>query len=157
MPSKKNDERKLADRATELYWRSAQSVNQIAETMDLSKSGLYALIRPMQADRPCPECGEGLIFPNRTAQQKGIGSCLECEYVDGARPDAEATAAQKLSVEAAGSPEDTDPAGPGTDLEAVGSASVQGPGRRASRSNRVLLGVVLLGVAAGLYATRRSR
>ncbi len=46
MPSKKSDDRKLANQANELYWQSGQSVNQIAEVMDLSKSGLYALFRP---------------------------------------------------------------------------------------------------------------
>ena len=43
MPSKKSDDQKLADQANDLYWRSGRSVNQIAEEMDLSKSGLYAL------------------------------------------------------------------------------------------------------------------
>ena len=82
MPSKKSHDRKLADQANELYWQSGQSVNQIAEVMDLSKSGLYALIRPLPAERACPECGEGLVFPNRTTEHKAIASCLECEYVD---------------------------------------------------------------------------
>ena len=72
MPSKKSNDQKLADHANELYWRSGQSVNQIAEEMDLSKSGLYALIRPLPAERTCPECGEGLVFPNRTAEHKAI-------------------------------------------------------------------------------------
>ena len=81
MTPKKSDDRKLVDQATELYWRSGQRVNQIAAAMDLSKSGLYALIRPLSADRACPECGEGLVFPNRTTERKAVASCLECEYV----------------------------------------------------------------------------
>ena len=86
MPSKKSDDQKLADQANDLYWRSGRSVNHIAEAMDLSKSGLYALVRPFPADSPCPECGAGLVFPNRTALDKVIASCLECEYVGGAQP-----------------------------------------------------------------------
>ena len=65
MASKKNGDQKLADQANELYWRSDQSVNQIAEAMDLSKSGLYALVRPLAAEGTCPDCGEGLVFTNR--------------------------------------------------------------------------------------------
>ena len=159
MPPKKNDDQKLADRATDLYWDSPQSVNQIAETMDLSKSGLYALIRPLPAERACPECGEGLVFPNRTAKQKGIGSCLGCEYLDGAQPASKGTApdAARRSVDTGGSGAGVDPAETGTDLEPTGPSEVQRPERRTLPSSRVLWGVVLLGLAAGLYATRRSR
>jgi predicted RNA-binding Zn-ribbon protein involved in translation (DUF1610 family) len=140
MPSKKSDDQKLADQANELYWRSEQSVNQIAEAMDLSKSGLYALVRPLPAERTCPECGEGLVFPNRTTEHKAIASCPECEYVGeapSARPDGE----------------------PGSDLEPQrGPTAVRktSSGRRL-RSSRVLWASVLLGVAVGLYVTRRSR
>jgi ribosomal protein S27AE len=145
MPSKKSDDQKLADQANELYWRSEQSVNQIAEAMDLSKSGLYALLRPLPAKRTCPECGEGLVFPNRTTEHKAIASCPECEYVGeapSARPDGEPAEGE-----------------PGSDLEPRrGPTAVRktSSGRRL-RSSRVLWASVLLGVAAGLYVTRRSR
>ena len=159
MPSKKNDDQKLADRATDLYWDSGQSVNQIAEAMDLSKSGLYALIRPLPAQRDCPECGEELVFSNRTAKQKGIGSCPGCEYVAGAKPAAKGTAADaprpRLDTGEPGA--GVGPGETGTDLERTDPGAEQRPRRRALPSNRVLWGVVLLGLAAGLYATRRSR
>ena len=159
MPSKKNDDQKLADRATELYWRSGQSVNRIAEAMDLSKSGLYALIRPLPVERPCPECGEGLVFPNRTAHQKGIGSCPECGYVDDARAAAKAGAqdTRKPKVDASGAGVDGDPRERGKDLQPSGPGSALGRERRTMKSTRVLWGVVLLGIAAGLYVTRRGR
>ena len=160
MPSKKSNDRKLADQANELYWRSGQSVNQIAELMDLSKSGLYELIRPLPAERACPECGEGLVFPNRTTKQKAIASCLECEYVDEASgrgsearpPPKRATRPSTHATKRSGEPT--------TDLEGgrVGAAVSPRTGDgRSWKSNRVLWGSVLLGVAAGLYVTRRSR
>ena len=159
MPSKKSDDQKLADQANELYWRSERSVNQIAEAMDLSKSGLYALISPLPAERACPECGEGLVFPNRTTKHKAVASCPECEYVEEAttpgsdlRP-ARRRAKRKTQHSARPNGE------PGTDL-----APQQGPtalskknGGRRLRSSRILWASVLLGVAAGLYLTRRSR
>ena len=160
MPSKKSDDRKLADQANELYWRSGQSVNQIAEAMDLSKSGLYELIRPLPAERACPECGEGLVFPNRTTEHKAVASCLECEYVDAASgPGSKARPLRKKAIRR--STPATRPNGePGIDLEAgrVGTAaSPKTSDGRSWKSNRVLWGSVLLGVAAGLYVTRRSR
>jgi hypothetical protein len=143
MTSKKSDERKLADQANELYWRSGQSVNQIAEAMDLSKSGLYALIRPLPADGACPECGTGLVFANRTNEQKAVASCLECEYV-GEVPGPGSTQPER---------------DPGSDLEPerVGTALRKNGKGRSWKSSRVLWGSVLLGVAAGLYVSRRSR
>ncbi len=159
MPSKKSDDRKLADQANELYWRSGQSVNQIAEAMDLSKSGLYDLIRPLPADRACPECGEGLVFPNRTTEHKSIASCPECDYVDGASgPGSKARAPRKRAVRrtkaAAKSHGESV-----LDLESDddGAALRKTSRGRTWKSNRVLWGAVLLGVAAGLYVTRRSR
>lgn len=150
MPSKKSDDQKLADRANDLYWRSGQSVNQIAEEMDLSKSGLYALVRPFPAERRCPECGAGLGFPNRTALDKAIASCLECDYVGGAHPTTEENGAAAPATPA-------DSGEPKGDLEPALSAERTASSGRARRSNRVLWAAVLFGVAAGLYMTRRSR
>ena len=159
MSSKKNDDQKLADQANELYWRSGQSVNQIAEAMDLSKSGLYALIRPLPAERNCPNCGEGLVFSNRTTERKAITSCLECESA-GEAPEPESRVKTSSRRRDRRPTPSAQPDGkPGTDLEtgAGGVALRQTNGGRGLRSNRVLWASVLLGVAAGLYVTRRSR
>ena len=163
MPTKKSNDQKLADQANELYWRSGQSVNQIAEAMDLSKSGLYALIRPLPAERTCPECGEGLVFRNRTTKHKAIASCPECEYVsEGPAPDSEMPPAKRRAQrkKIPSAQPDAQPDGePGTDLERQrgpsGALETSGGGRL--KSSRVLWASVLLGVAVGLYLTRRSR
>lgn len=62
-------------RANELYWTSELSVNQIAETLDLSKGTLYGMIEPLDAELACPACGERLLWPNRTARVKGMLAC----------------------------------------------------------------------------------
>lgn len=165
MPSKKSDVRKLADQANELYWRSEQSVNQIAQMMDLSKSGLYALVRPLPAEGACPECGEGLVFPNRTTEQKGIASCQECEYVGEAPgPGSEIRPAKrraKKKTPPLAQPDGERASKPGSDLELPRdpTATRKTSGGRRLTSSRVLWASVLLGVAvaAGLYVTRRSR
>ena len=159
MPSRKSDDQKLADQANELYWRSGQSVNQIADAMDLSKSGLYALIRPLPAERICPECGEGLVYPNRTTEHKGIASCLECEYV-GEAPAAGSEVGPPVKGAARGRTAAAHPEEKaGGDLEhgSDGAALRKSSGGRSWKSNRVLWASVLLGMAAGLYVARRSR
>jgi len=144
MASKESDDQKLADQANELYWRSEQSVNQIAERMDLSKSGLYALISPLPAERACPECGEGLVFLNRTTEHKAVASGRECEYDEASGSGSKARTPGKRVARRA-------TAAAKTNAEPVVADS------HSWMSSRVLWGSVLLGVAAGLYMTRRSR
>lgn len=65
-------------RANELYWESDESVNQIADDLELSKGTLYGMIHPRKAGLPCPECRAGMVFANRTARDKGLLNCPEC-------------------------------------------------------------------------------
>ena len=68
------------DRANELYWGSDQSVNQIADDLDLSKGALYEMIRPLPSGRSCPICGVEVVFSNRTAKERGRVDCPACEW-----------------------------------------------------------------------------
>lgn len=61
-----------------LYWDSDLSVGDIADRLDLSRRALYDGIEPRPAGAPCPDCGEGLVFRNRTAQENGEAECPEC-------------------------------------------------------------------------------
>ena len=78
MPSQNPDHEALRDEANRLYWESEESVNQIGEALGLSKGVLYGLISPLPAGLPCPGCGEEMVFPNRTAREKGFLACPEC-------------------------------------------------------------------------------
>ena len=68
----------LKARANALYWESDDSVNDIADGLDLSKGALYGLVDALPANEACPECGGGLEYPNRTAREKGFVTCPEC-------------------------------------------------------------------------------
>lgn len=68
----------LADRANASYWDSGASVNDIAAELDLSKGSLYGMIRPRGSGLDCPECGEELEYPNRTAREKRFVTCSGC-------------------------------------------------------------------------------
>ena len=51
-------DRKAEAKANELYWGSDESVNQIAENLDVSKGMLYGMIRPLPTGLTCPACNE---------------------------------------------------------------------------------------------------
>ena len=72
------DQDALSQEANQRYWDSDESVNHIGETLGLSKGVLYGLLEPLAAGLPCPNCGEEMVFPNRTARDKGFLECPEC-------------------------------------------------------------------------------
>ncbi|MGW8265667.1 MAG: hypothetical protein ACWGSQ_04815 [Longimicrobiales bacterium] len=78
MASQNPDPDTLFEEANRLYWESEESVNQIGEALGLSKGVLYGLISPLPAGLPCPGCGEEMVFPNRTAREKGFLACPGC-------------------------------------------------------------------------------
>lgn len=78
------DEDALRERANELYWESDESVNQIAEDMELSKGRLYNLVEPLASGLPCPRCSEEMEYPNRTARDKGFLTCPGCDLEENA-------------------------------------------------------------------------
>jgi hypothetical protein len=151
MSTERPDRDALQEEANRLYWESDQSVNQISDELSLSKGGFYSLITPLPAGLPCPDCGEEMVFPNRTARDKGFLACPKCgmeeeEDVvqsfwegkmevlgeDGPIPSPRALA--RRAGEAA------------EDAVATARKRVSGMSPR----SRVLAGTALLGVAAGL-------
>jgi len=78
MSSNTPDQDALSQDANQRYWESDESVNQIGETLGVSKGMLYNLLEPLAAGLPCPGCGEEMVFPNRTARDKGFLECPEC-------------------------------------------------------------------------------
>lgn len=79
--------REVMERANELYWGSDESVNQIADDLDLSKGALYGIIEPELSGRGCPLCGDEVVYANRTAKERGMLACPTCDW-DGAPDEA---------------------------------------------------------------------
>lgn len=79
--------REVVERANELYWGSDESVNQIADDLELSKGALYGIIEPEASGRGCPLCGDEVVYANRTAKDRGMLACPTCDW-DGTLEDA---------------------------------------------------------------------
>jgi len=124
--SSSNSEQPSGERANELYWGSDRSVNDLAEDLDLSKGALYALIDPLPAGLDCLECGGQMQYANRTARDRGIVTCADCEVEE------EETL---VRIEGGDSSMLSDSAGPSADT-------------------RTLVGTALLGAAAGFVLAR---
>lgn len=131
-------------RANELYWESDESVNHIADALDLSKGTLYGMIHPLAADLACPRCHAGMEYANRTARDRGLLTCPACgleqeEVV--VRDEWEDATARRRSGDMAAEP----PLLPG-------AGARPGPD-----TGRVFAGSVLLAVAAGFLLGRLTK
>lgn len=116
----------VESRANELYWQSDESVNQIAEDLSLSKGTLYSIVQPLPAGLACPECGDELLYPNRTARARGMVGCPSCGFE--------------------GEEEETlDLPGTGEGGSVLAAWDEMAPDRK-----RTMIGGALLGAAAGL-------
>lgn len=138
-------DRDTAAQANDLYWGSDRSVNQIADDLDLSKGVLYGVIRPRPAGLGCPECGEEVVWANRTAKDRGVVSCPTCGW-EGDEMDAGAAGGDGGVVL------------PYTEAGDEDDVSVP-PILLSPSRDRIVLGGALLGAAAGLalvlWARRR--
>lgn len=67
------------ERANELYWRSEDTVEEVAERLEMSRGALYSHVRPLEAGGECPDCGAALVYPNRSSRAAGRAACPECE------------------------------------------------------------------------------
>jgi hypothetical protein len=150
MPNNTPDHDALSEEANRLYWESDESVNQIGEKMGLSKGVLYGLIAPIPAGLPCPECGEEMVFPNRTAREKGFLACPDCGME-------EEEGAVQAYWEEEGEAGGTFSFSNSRDMAHRAGSAVQkavGSGRdrvaNMTPHGRILAGTALLGVAAGL-------
>lgn len=126
-------------RANELYWESDESVNQIAEDLGLSKGTLYSVIEPLSTGLACPECGEELLYPNRTARERGMVGCPSCGF-EGEEEEAGVPAAP--ASRAVG--------------DAIGTGIAAWDEMDETRK-RTVIGGALLGAAAGLALVFWSR
>jgi len=151
MPNERPDRDALQEQVNRLYWESDESVNQISDELGLSKGGFYGLIAPLPAGLPCPECGEEMVFPNRTAREKGFLACPQCgmeEEEDAVQAFWEGKVGALVEDAPIPSPRDLARRAGAAAEDAVATARERVSGM--TPGNRILAGTALLGVAAGL-------
>lgn len=150
MSSNTPDQDAISQEANERYWESDESVNQIGENLGLSKGVLYNLLEPLAAGLPCPSCGEEMVFPNRTAREKGFLECPECGLEE------EEAAVQAFWEEEEASGTLTLPIRTRGMAKKAGKAVQRAVGSGRDRveamtpRSRIIAGTALLGAAAGL-------
>jgi hypothetical protein len=132
------------ERANELYWSSDRTVDEITRELEMGRSTLYGAVRPIDAGVACAECGEPMVFTNRSNREAGTATCPAC------------TAEAQVTRDAAGdgesrSPEPLgEPASPWSRWR--GELAAISPQRAA-----MVGGAAALGAMVGAAATRMIR
>lgn len=143
-----------ATEANRLYWETDLSVADLAARFDVSRRGLYELLRPFPAGVPCERCGEGLEFGNRLSRRSGQATCPACRQQQLVATEAAADgAAAAAALQAAANAE------PAPDSRGD-HRSYAGEDERAGdlRQRAVLLGgAAIAGLALGTVATLLAR
>lgn len=153
--------------ANALYWESETSVNRIAHRLGLSKGSLYAAIEPLASESFCPLCTARLVYPNRTALEKGHLQCSKCgtEFTEkggsdlARRSEAAPAPASTNGSTVVDDPAPAEPVEVSNDLDVALKAAARTPGSEASEkaSGQLVLGTTMLGLGVGLLLARVLR
>ena len=66
------------ERVNELYWESDRTVEEIVKELGVSRSALYSAVRPQDAATECPECGDAMVYTNRSNREAHTATCPGC-------------------------------------------------------------------------------
>lgn len=70
---------RLREQANELYWKSSETVEQLANRLGMSRNAVYSSVRPVPAGAVCEQCNEPLVFTNRSNRAARVATCPSCE------------------------------------------------------------------------------
>ena len=102
------------------------------------------MISPKPLDLSCPLCGGGVVYANRTASEKGLANCPECQW-EGPENDTNALIAERPIAFPTYSEQEV------VDLdEHPEQTSTSFPIQLDASTTRTLAAGALLGAAAGL-------
>lgn len=68
----------VTERVNELYWSGNRTVDEIVGELGISRTALYTSIEPVPSGVTCADCHERMVFPNRTARDRGVAVCPRC-------------------------------------------------------------------------------
>ena len=78
MPVTESNPPSTLERANGLYWDSDRTVEEIVKELGLSRSALYSAVRPRDAATECPECGDAMVYTNRSNRDAHAATCPGC-------------------------------------------------------------------------------
>jgi ribosomal protein S27AE len=78
MTKTKTSENRDQTDANRLYWHSDSTVDEIVSDLGIGRSALYAAIHPISAGSSCPNCGNRMVFTNRSNRSAGRAVCGVC-------------------------------------------------------------------------------
>lgn len=78
MPATLSTSEDVTQTANQLYWSSDRTVDQIVGDLGISRHTLYSSIRPFSAGTVCSQCGDRMVFTNRTNRESRTASCASC-------------------------------------------------------------------------------
>jgi DNA-directed RNA polymerase subunit RPC12/RpoP len=70
----------IQEQANHLYWHSDETVEQLADRLGMSRNALYSAVRPVPVGVTCVECGDPLMFANRSSRAAGKAACETCGF-----------------------------------------------------------------------------
>ncbi len=146
MPEVHTSESSAGEKVNELYWNSERTVDEIVDELGIGRNTLYSAVRPQPTGASCPDCGEGLVFTNRSNRTSSTATCSGCDReVDlSERPEEEG---ESLSPRLDSHRHDRAPDGRGWSRWRQDLAAVA-PERAAMIGGAAALGVVVGAVAA---------
>lgn len=71
-------ESSIGETINQLYWDSDHTVDDIVDELGIGRNTLYSAVRPQPAGASCPDCGEGLVFTNRSNRSSSTATCRTC-------------------------------------------------------------------------------
>lgn len=89
-PTTETPDRAGDDRINELYWHSERTIGDITDDLGVSRNALYTSIHPLSAGAKCPDCGDEVVYTNRTHRDAGSAVCSECGVEVDMHQDADA-------------------------------------------------------------------
>ena len=78
MPEVHASESSIGENINELYWNSDRTVEEIVDDLGIGRNTLYSAVRPQPAGASCPDCGQGLVFTNRSNRTSATATCRSC-------------------------------------------------------------------------------
>ena len=79
MPEVHESESSIGETINELYWDSDRTVDEIVDHLGIGRNTLYSSVRPQPAGASCPDCGEDLVFTNRSNRTSSSATCGSCD------------------------------------------------------------------------------